>query len=92
VIAAGTSPVAVFHAAEASGRSPFVTCVGHEDEPTRMRRVNFAYDRSYPGEPVPIRSLESCTASGSSVRRVERTRPHAHPERRPRSRRQQEAT
>jgi hypothetical protein len=42
VIASGTSPVAVFHAAEASGRNPFVTCVGHEDEPTRMRRVSLA--------------------------------------------------
>ena len=42
VIASGTSLVAVFHAAEATGRTPFVTCVGHEDEPTRMRRVSFA--------------------------------------------------
>src|SRR5947209_206590 len=48
VIASGTSPVAVFHAAEASGRNPFVTCVGREDEPTRMRRVNVASDGSYP--------------------------------------------
>src|ERR1700722_966177 len=54
VISSGISPVAVFHAAEASGRNPFVTCVGHEDEPTRMRRVNFPYDSSYPGEPLPI--------------------------------------
>lgn len=37
VIASGTSPVAVFHAAEASGCHPFVTCVGREDEPCRMR-------------------------------------------------------
>src|SRR5216684_8012260 len=37
VIASGTSPVAVFHAAEATGRNPFVTCVGREDEPTRPR-------------------------------------------------------
>ena len=44
VIASGTSPVAVFHAAEASGQNPFVTCVGREDEPVRMRRVSFAYD------------------------------------------------
>ena len=51
VIASGTSPVAVFHAAEATGRNPFVTCVGREDEPVRMRRVSFAYDGSYPGEP-----------------------------------------
>jgi hypothetical protein len=40
-IASGTSPVAVFHAAEASGRHPFVTCVGREDEPCRMRRASF---------------------------------------------------
>jgi hypothetical protein len=39
VIAAGASPVAVFHAAEATGRNPFVTCVGREDEPTGMRTV-----------------------------------------------------
>jgi hypothetical protein len=45
VVASGTSPVAVFHAAEATGRSPFVTCVGREDEPTRMRHVSFAYDQ-----------------------------------------------
>jgi hypothetical protein len=38
VVASGTSPVAVFHAAENTGRNPFVTCVGHEDEPTRTRR------------------------------------------------------
>jgi hypothetical protein len=44
VIASGASPVVVFHAAEATGRSPFVTCVGREDEPVRMRRLSFAYD------------------------------------------------
>ena len=65
VIASGTSPVAVFHTAEASGRKPFVTCVGHEDEPTRMRRVSFAYDASYPGEPLPILTLEFRLMSGS---------------------------
>src|SRR5947209_205353 len=58
VIASGTSPVAVFHAAEASGQSPFVTCVGREDEPVRMRRVSFPYDGAYPGEPLPILTLE----------------------------------
>lgn len=40
VIASGTSPVAVFHAAEASGCHPFFTCVGSEDEPCRMRRAS----------------------------------------------------
>ena len=58
VIASGTSPVAVFHAAEESGRNPFVTCVGREHEPCRMRRASFPYDGSYPGEPLPILTLE----------------------------------
>ena len=65
VIASGTSPVAVFHAAEATGRNPFVTCVGREDEPTRMRRVSFAYDSSYRGEPLPMLTLEFRQVSGS---------------------------
>ncbi len=33
VVASGSSPVAVFHATEATARSPFVTCVG------RMERL-----------------------------------------------------
>ena len=66
VIASGTSPVAVFHAAEASGRHPFVTCVGREDEPTRMRRARFPYDASYPGEPLPSLPVEFRTVGGVS--------------------------
>ena len=58
VVASGTSPVAVFHAAEESGRHPFVTCVGREDEPCRMRRASFACYASYPGEPLPILAVE----------------------------------
>jgi len=65
VIASGSSPVAVFHEAEATGRNPFVTCVGHEDEPTRMRRVSYPYDSSYPGEPLPVPALEFRTNSGA---------------------------
>ena len=65
VIASGTSPVEVFHAAEATGRHPFVTCVGREDEPTRIRRAQFAYDTSYPGEPLPVLPVEFRTVSGS---------------------------
>src|SRR5437773_10212714 len=42
VVAPGSSPVTVFHAAEASGRHPFFTCVGREEEPCRIRRVTFA--------------------------------------------------
>src|SRR3954465_9986826 len=47
VIASGTSPVAVFHAAAATGRHPFVTCVGREDEPCRMRRASCPYDAPF---------------------------------------------
>src|SRR5689334_10496608 len=65
VIASGTSPVAVFHAAEASGRHPFVTCVGREYEPCRMRRASFPYDPTYPGAPLPIVTAEFCTVSGT---------------------------
>ena len=41
VIASGSRPVTVFHAAEASGLHPFFICVGMEDEPCRIRRVPF---------------------------------------------------
>ena len=46
VIASGSSPVTVFLSAEASGRHPFIICVGKEDEPCRIRRVAFPYDAS----------------------------------------------
>lgn len=65
VVVSGTSPVAVFHAAEAAAQHPFVTCVGKEVEPCRMRRANFAYDASYPGEPLPILPVEVRTSQGS---------------------------
>ncbi len=66
VIASGSSPVAVFHAAEASGLHPFVTCVGKEDEPSRMRRASFPFDASYPGEPLPVLPIEFRPVSGSA--------------------------
>ncbi|HJT34119.1 MAG TPA: hypothetical protein VJ783_18880 [Pirellulales bacterium] len=58
VVASGTSPVEVFHAAEDEARNPFVTCVGREDEPCRMRRSSFAFDSSYPGEALPVLHCE----------------------------------
>jgi hypothetical protein len=48
VIASGTSPVAVFDAAEATGLHPFFICVGREEEPCRIRRVSYPYDASFP--------------------------------------------
>jgi hypothetical protein len=47
VVASGTSPVTVFHAAEATGLHPFFICVGREEEPCRIRRATFPYDASY---------------------------------------------
>lgn len=64
VIAFGTSPVAVFHAAEQSGRHPFVTCVGREDEPCHMRRAAFSYDTAYFGEALPVLDAEFRLGSG----------------------------
>jgi len=66
VIASGTSPVAVFDAAEESGRSPFVTCVGRENEPIRMRRATYAYDVAYAGEPLPVLDVEFRASRGST--------------------------
>jgi hypothetical protein len=64
VIASGSSPVTVFHAAEASGLHPFFICVGREEEPCRIRRVPFAYDASYPGEALPSIDVEFRQSSG----------------------------
>jgi len=58
VIVAGASPVEVFHKAQESGEHPFITCVGHESEPSRMRRASFSYDTTYPGEPLPVITVE----------------------------------
>jgi hypothetical protein len=51
VIASGSSPVEVLHAAEAPGRHPFLICVGKEEQPSRIRRASFMYDNNYSGEP-----------------------------------------
>ncbi len=66
VIASGSSPVTVFHAAEASGRHPFFICVGREEEPCRIRRGIFQYDASYPGEALPLIAVEFRQVSGSA--------------------------
>ncbi len=45
---------------------PFVTCVGSEDRPYRMRRAEFAYDTGYPGEPLPVIRAEFRPVSGTA--------------------------
>lgn len=64
VIASGKLPVEVFHAAEATGKHPYCTCVGHEEEPERIRRMSMPYDTSYPGEPLPVLTVEFRGQSG----------------------------
>src|SRR5262245_19789125 len=75
VVAAGPSPVEVLHAAQRSGRHPFVTCVGREEEPSRMRRVSFPYDMSYPVEALPLLSVEFRAMSGSPGQLLDRVIP-----------------
>lgn len=65
VIVVGTSPVEVFHKAHESGGHPFVTCVGHEHEPSRIRRASFPYNTAYPGEPLPVITVEFRKRVGS---------------------------
>ena len=68
VVASGARPVVVFHAAHLAAAHPYVICVGHEDEPYRMRRVSFPYDRNYPGEALPVMPVEFrrvCGVSGT---------------------------
>src|SRR3954469_259135 len=65
VIASGIRPVTVFHAVEAMGLHPFFICVGREEEPCRIRRAAFPYDASYPGEALPVISVEFRQAGGS---------------------------
>jgi predicted aspartyl protease len=65
VVASGPNPVTVLQASEASGLHPFFICVGREKEPCRIRRTTSAYDAKYPGEPLPILSVEFRTSNGS---------------------------
>ena len=54
VVAANIRPVAVFQTAHQSAPHAYVICVGREEEPVRMLRASFAYDKSYPGEALPV--------------------------------------
>jgi hypothetical protein len=58
VVASGKSPVQVLHAARRAAPHPFVICVGHEQEPSRVRRSTFPYDIGYVGEALPLLDVE----------------------------------
>jgi hypothetical protein len=64
VVACGTRPVTVFHAAHQAAEHPYIICVGREEEPYRMRRASFGYDTSYPGEALPVIRAEFRRQSG----------------------------
>ncbi|HXD86903.1 MAG TPA: retropepsin-like aspartic protease [Urbifossiella sp.] len=66
VIAVGRSPVRVLHEAHKADPHAFFVCVGHEYEPTRMRLTAFPYDTGYPGEPLPVVSVEFQSVSGQT--------------------------
>ncbi len=51
VVAHGSIPVKVLHAAAQTGLHPYFVCVGREFEPIRIRRTVFPYDTKYPREP-----------------------------------------
>ena len=66
VIASGRSPVDVFHDGQVSDRHPYFTRVGREHEPDRIRRTSFPYDKTYPGEALPLVSVEFRTDPAQS--------------------------
>ena len=65
VIAACKTSLEILHTPGVMDRHPFVICVGREDEPYRIRRATFAYDPTYPGQALPLLSVEFRSASGS---------------------------
>src|SRR3954469_8611532 len=75
VIASGSSPVTVFHEAEASGRHPFVISVGREDEPCRIRRAIFPYDSGYVGPALPLIRIEFRPTNGTPGTDMDRVIP-----------------
>jgi hypothetical protein len=66
VVASGSQPVSVFHAACDAAEHPFFICVGREDQPFRMRRTTFQYDASYPAQPLPVIRAEVRSARGAA--------------------------
>ena len=66
VLAACKTSLEVLHTPGVMERYPFVICVGREDQPYRVRRATFAYDPTYPGQALLLRSAEFRSVSGSA--------------------------
>ena len=75
VIASGTRPAEVFHAAQQSVRHPFVICVGREEEPIRIPRATYLYDVGSPWGAVDCRARGS-RASDQGEKHFGRIRLH----------------
>jgi len=66
ILVAASTPLEVFLAIQKSPQHPFVIRVGHESEPWyRIRRVDFKYDKIYPGPALPVVNVEFRATSGS---------------------------
>src|SRR5438876_7829044 len=65
VIASGTRRVTVLHAAHQLAPHSFVTCVGREHEPIRIRRTAFGYVTSHSGNALPVIDVEFRLMSGA---------------------------
>jgi predicted aspartyl protease len=73
VIAASERIVDVAHKAKQLGKHAFVTRVGFENVPQRIRRMAFTYDTNYHGEALPViavRFAESQDQAGKQFDRV----------------------
>jgi hypothetical protein len=75
VVASGKSAVKVLHAAQQTDTHPFVTCVGHEFEPDRVRRTSFPYDATASPEPLPVIDVEFRKVRGATGVLVDRVIP-----------------
>lgn len=66
VLVAASTPLEVFLAIQRSQQHPFVSRVGHENEPWyRIRRAGFTYDTAYPGPALPVVKVEFRPTTGS---------------------------
>ena len=75
VIAAGERIVEVAHKAKQLGKHAFVTRVGFEGIPQRIRRMAFGYDTSYHGEALPVISVRFAESQDQAGKQFDRVIP-----------------
>ena len=79
VVAAGGRHVEVSHRGHAAHPRAFVTRVGFEDVPARIRRVEFPYDPSYGDEPMPYVTVVASAGPGRVAVTLDRVIPDTGP-------------